>query len=405
MSKERRRQYGTGSVYQQADGKWRGVLQLGWTERGTRRVATVSAATEAECKRRLTRKGKQLEEGADPAAAAHTTVKQWAEQWLAHRLTQVRPKTAANYASQVKRWIIPTIGHKRLDRLTPGDIRSVASAIRDAGRSSTTARTVHTILTKMLRDALADGHPIAPRLLVVSPPARAVSDRDAIPSDIARALLVRAAADPDGSRWVAALLQGMRQGECLGLTWHCVDLDAGVLDVSWQLQALQRTDAWSRNAPLRVPDGYEYKVLDGTLCLVRPKTARGQRLIPLVPWMTAALRAWKAIAPPSPHGLVWPRPDGRPQTSAADLAAWKGLQQAPIAVHPAGRYWHLHEARHTTATLLLEAGVDPQTVTAILGHSSITTSRGYQHVSQALARQAMEAVAEKLGLPAAVASP
>ena len=42
----------------------------------------------------------------------------------------------------------------------------------------------------------------------------------------------------------------------------------------------------------------------------------------------------------------------------------------------------LHEARNTTATLLVEAGVDPKIIKAILGHSSIVTSRGYLHVNQ-----------------------
>ena len=60
----------------------------------------------------------------------------------------------------------------------------------------------------------------------------------------------------------------------------------------------------------------------------------------------------------------------------------------------------LHEARHTTATLLLEAGVDTAIITAILGHSSIVTTRGYQHASQALARRALDDVAARLGLTA-----
>jgi len=247
------------------------------------------------------------------------------------------------------------------------------------GVSSTTARIHQTVLTKMLRDAVPEVPRIPTAVLSIEPPAIAVTDRDAIPPDQAKAILAAAADLTGGSRWVAALLQGMRQGECLGLTWPCVDLVAGVVDVSWQLQALPRLTPWAGSGPPRVPDGFEYRVLDGTLCLVRPKTAKGWRLIPLVPWMTAALLAWKATAPVSPHGLVWPRPDGRPAAAANDLADWKMLQdtaQVAMLKGNAGRRWHLHGARHCTATLLLEAGVDPQTVTSILGHSSITTSRG-----------------------------
>jgi integrase len=205
----------------------------------------------------------------------------------------------------------------------------------------------------------------------------------------------------------------MRQGECLGLTWDAVNFDAGTVDVSWQLQAVPYRHGCVRDGSkwecgrrfggdcpdraLRVPHGYEYRQLDGALCLVRPKTEKGTRLIPLVPWMTAALTQWRDIAPASPHGLIWPRPDGRPQTSAADSSDWQALQDAADVTGP-GRKYLLHEARHTTATLLLENGIDPEVVKAILGHSSIVTSRGYQHVSQELARKAMEGIAGRLQL-------
>ena len=134
------------------------------------------------------------------------------------------------------------------------------------------------------------------------------------------------------------------------------------------------------------------------LHLVRPKTGRGRRIIPLVPWMTEALIGWRHVAPASPYGLVWPRADGSPRRSSEDRAAWYELQDAAGVRSAAGRRYHLHEARHRTATLLLEAGVDPQVVTEILGHSSIVTSRGYQHVSTDLARKALNAAAERLSL-------
>jgi integrase len=228
-------------------------------------------------------------------------------------------------------------------------------------------------------------------------PGVAVNDRDAIDIADALSMLDVAAKAPDGSRWVAALLQGMRQGECLGLTWDALDLKAGTADVSWQLQPPSYIAG--RKGPLRMPDGFEYRQLDGALCLVRPKTAKGKRIIALVPWMVDALTEWRKQCPPSPHGLVWPRPDGRPQTSPTDRAAWHALQDAAQVARMddgAGRRYELHEARHTTATLLLEAGVDTEVVRAILGHSSVITSRGYQHVSTALARAALDGLAQTL---------
>jgi integrase len=419
----RRRQYGTGSVFQRADGRWIGRAEDGFNTNGTRSRITVTAKTETEAKRLLRDRIRARDDGAG-RMNAKATVKVWAEKWLAIKLPTVRPKTWAGYQSAVRQHIVPTIGHKRLDTLTPADIRAVSTAVRKAGRSSSTARHAHVTLVDMLTAAQAEGYMVPPRALLVDAPSPGVNDRDAIPLPDALALLQVAAGDTGGSRFVAALLQGMRQGECLGLTWDLVDLGAASLDVSWQLQAIPYKHGCSETLIVggaiketggkpscghrfggdcpqrgrRIPDGYELRPLDGALCLTRPKTAKGQRIIPLVPWMAAALEQWQKIAPASPHNLVWPRINGRPALAKDDTADWNALQARAGVEHPTGRAYHLHEARHTTATLLAEAGVDPSTIMAILGHSSIATQAAYKHVRLDHVRDALEGVAKRLQL-------
>ena len=50
-----------------------------------------------------------------------------------------------------------------------------------------------------------------------------------------------------------------------------------------------------------------------------------------------------------------------------------------------------------TATMLLEAGVDQHTVTSMMGHTSIATSRGYQTVSPDLSRRGRREGLKALG--------
>ncbi len=398
---EKRRQYGTGSVHQRkSDDRWIGTIETGWTTRGTRRRVSVSAATEAACRLKLKDKQRQIaREGAPTAGvSARTTVKAWSATWLTQQEAHARPKYLATDRSTIRQWITPTIGHRPLVALTPADVRAVTSAVRKAGRSSTTAAYAQGVLARMLRAAMVEGHDVPPRVLLVPPPGKATSDRTAIPLDDALALLAAAAELPHGSRWAAAFLQGLRQGEALGLTWGQVDLAAGSQDVSWQLQALPYLDRGA--GTFRVPDGFEVVRLTGAWHLTRPKSAAGVRAQPLVPWMTGALTSWRALAPASPYGLVWPREDGRPRTPPDDRAEWHELQVRAGVAHPSGRPWLVHEARHTTATLLLELGIDPATVIAIMGHSKIATTRAYQHVSAPLTRAALEQVATRLGLTA-----
>ena len=392
----KRRQYGTGSVFWNvALARWIGTIEAGTSQKGTRRRITVSSSVpgdegKAQCRRKLDQKVRQIyREGAPANAVGAATVKTWADQWLAMRVRTQRPKSFATDRSAVTKWIVPTIGRKRLEALTPADIRSVGKAIRAAGRTSSTERRAHIVLIRMLKDAIVEGHPVSQRLLLMDAPTKSVSDRDAIDIDDARAMLRAAAQQPDGSRWLGALLQGLRQGERLGLTWPAINFVDQYLDVSWQLQALNYRHGCDRNGGrwacgrrfggdcpqrrLRVPDGYAYQQMDGAvLSATEDGTGAAAHSTRPLDGDRAGELACRSAA--LSHQLVWPRADGRPQTAREDADAWRALQDA-AGVAGRGQPYFGHEARHITATLLLEAGTDPKVVQAILGHNSVATSR------------------------------
>lgn len=398
MTRERRRrQYGTGSIY--PDGaRWRGSIQAGWTPRGTRRTIRVSGKTEAEVKRKLDAKVREIAREGLPMSglSGRVTVKAWADVWLAQVASKLRPTAYATTRSAVQTWIVPTIGHRPLAGLTPGDVRAVTAAMRKAGRKSSSALRTHVTLVQMLRAAMVEGHPVPPRVLLVERPGVNVNDRQAMSATQAIAVLEIAASLPHGSRWVAALLQGLRQGEALGLTWAAVDRRPGFLDVSWQLQGLPYVDRRDKSKGFRVPDHFEARQLEGRLHLTRPKTAAGQRIIPLVPWMRAALETWREIAPESPYDLVWPAADGTPADPADDLEEWKALQATAGVSHPAGRFYVGHEARHTTVTLLIESGVERSVIEQIVGQAKLVDA--YVHAPEHMTQEALGRVAKRLEL-------
>ncbi|MGZ4519092.1 MAG: tyrosine-type recombinase/integrase [Mycobacteriaceae bacterium] len=406
MPAKKRRQYGTGSVYKRAsDGRYIAKIQAGWNPNGTRRTLTVSGKTEAEAKAKLKDKQREIAKDGLPAAGvARSTVKAWADQWLPAHATAVRPTTYETDAGAIRKWIVPTIGHRLLADLTPGDVRALHRSITGAGKTSTTARQAHWTLMGMLKAAMLEGHQVPSRVLLVEAPTKATNDRDAIPVEDGLKVLRVIATRPDRARWLVGML-GMRQSECLGLTRDCVDLKAGVLDVSWQLQPLRYLDKSDHSKGFRIPYGFEARHLTHAYHLTRPKTNRGQRIIPLVSLWAITLAETMARPADNPWGLLWTGTDERngqnrvtPRRSASDREQWHAILDEAGARHPSGRYWHLHEMRHMAATLLLEAKVDPETVKSLLGHSSIVTSRGYQHVSQDLARKALESVAGRLEL-------
>lgn len=427
--------HGDGSVYQRPDGKWVAQLWIGWTAKGTRRKRTRLCATEKLAKtalRDMRREWLTAQTALDP----RLTVKRYADGWIEGYAERNRPQTVVAARASL-RWIIEAIGHRQLRELTAGDMAKVSSAVTVAGRSASTASNARRVLHTMLADARAEGHTIPEPAMVARMPVRAANPRGAFPvPDAARILQVagadratwpellrpdgatdsqwkalregrRAAEETDVSRWAAAFLQGLRQGECLGLTWSCVDLDRGEIDVSWQLQeispkATPPADYEVRRLKItpkptaRNPEPVER---DTSYCLVRPKTRAGQRVMPLVPWMVEALKVWRERCPESPHDLVWPTPSGTPRKPQIDTKAFQELVRlAAVPPKANGSAWVLHEARHTTVSILLALRVPTQVIIAIVGHSSFASTQTYAHVDLAPAREALEGVASELGL-------
>lgn len=400
-AKKRPRAYGSGSVSQRSsDGLWIASIEAGWTANNTRRRIKIAAKTKGEAQRKLKEKQREIALNGIPTASANsrTTVRTWAVEWLERTQHTLRPMTWKTNAGCVHKWIIPTIGAYRLDALTEDHVHAVDQAQRDAGLRPSSILRTHAVLKTMLKAAKGARLAVPDWALDAKRPQIIKSDRGRIPTTDALALLRAAGEQPDGSRWLFGMLYGMRQAEVLGLTWDAVNLDAAqpYANVSWQLQSLPWADR-AAGAP-RVPDAYEHRQVWKSFHLVKPKTEKGSRLVPLLPVVTRALLAWRDIAPANPAGLIWPRPDGTPRPAKVDNEMWRALQKTAGVNHRTGRPYGGHECRHTANTLLMEAGVDITVRKAILGHSSTEASLVYTHADQAEKRTALEAVAAKLQL-------
>jgi integrase-like protein len=89
--------------------------------------------------------------------------------------------------------------------------------------------------------------------------------------------------------------------------------------------------------------------------------------------------------------LVFCTPIGSPINSHDDWEDWHALL-AEASVRTA----RVHDARHTAATLLLEQGIDIRVVQQILGHSQLSQTQRYTHVTAELSRHAADRMSEAL---------
>jgi integrase len=375
---------GEGSVYKRGDGLWCTSIELPNID-GKRRRKVIARKDKSAVMTEMRKLQAELRKHGNLATSS-MTLEKWMTHWMDEIAPQkIRPKTLAGYRTVVNGYIIPLLGKKRLEKLTPADVRKLHAVIQSTPKdpalrgkaelpagtvmlSSTYALLAHNALSAALKVAHYAGDiPTNPCELVDRPRARNAGQK-ALDVDQAIQLLQHLATHLDGDEkqkkqnaamWATYLLTGARRGEILGLE---ADRVTDQLDLSWQLQRI--TDI------TKVPADWECRELGGTLYLTRPKSRAGWRVIPLV----EPLRSILALQVGGRReGLVFTR-DGRPWDPDRATKEWnKVLAGAGLPADVV-----LHGARHTTVDLLYEADVPETLIQEIVGHSSRSTTRGYR---------------------------
>jgi hypothetical protein len=233
------------------DGLYHGKITVGHKANGRldRRHRTGKTAKEVENK--LRELVKEIEAGRKRKPGRTPTVEEWLSTWLTdiapYGRRALKPRTLADYWSKSRNWIFPHLGAHRLDDLEPEHVDALHAAMRRAKKAESHILKVHAIGRRALAVAMARGKLTRNVFEMVDPPAAAKPKRTPLDTDVARRVIEVAAGRRNGTRWMVGLAIGPRQGEALGLCWPLVDLDAGTVEIAWQLQRLPwRTAATTR---------------------------------------------------------------------------------------------------------------------------------------------------------------
>lgn len=372
---------------------WQGAFVTGYrTDPETGKARPVRRKVTGRTRAEAAAKLRELQEKAVanelPAVGKALTVEQWLTYWLEKIAPKgrggkpLKPSTLRTYATLVNRYIIPLIGHHKLELLATEHIEEawdqllengcpvpeVARKVGDDGvpepLAPNSVHQCHRVLSRALKVA------VQRKRLRVNPAGSDCMDappreeKEIVPLTQAEVdlILATAAGEWNAARWRVALALGLRQGEALGLRWEDVDLDAGVLHVR---QTLMRVKGQG--------------IVFGT-----PKSANSRRTLAIPPTLLAELKAHRKTQTAKrlrtadlwhDSGLVFTLEDGRPLDPSVDARRWRQLLTDAGLPHK-----RLHDARHSAATIMVAQGVDLRVAMRILGHSQLSVTMRYQHV-------------------------
>lgn len=353
--------------------------------------------TRKDAERALRELLSSVEDGGFVATSTMTLAEFLRDEWLpATAPPRVKYETWSDRKRNLEAHVIPRLGGVALGDLNAAHFnRLYADLLRDGrvhqpgGLSPTSVRRIHGMIRKALNDAVRWGLLNRNVVLLADPPPMRV-----VKASRRRGMQTWSASELcdflDSTRehelhilWCLLAASGMRRSEILGLRWSEVDLAAATLTV--------------RQTILATAEGFQPQD--------DQKSEGSARTIHLASRTIAQLRAHRAAqnqaklalgAAWQDNNLVFPRTDGSWwNPPAITLAFVRAVKRAGV------RRIRLQDVRHTHASLLLAAGINPKVVSERLGHSSVAfTLDTYAHVMPGMQPEAAERFMELVHGPA-----
>lgn len=322
------------------------------------------------------------------------TLGEWLSEWLetAIKPPNKRLRTYETYMSVIERHLTPNIGHLRLQQVRPTDLKRYYN---DSSLSPTTLEQHHTLLHSALKAAQPQG--LVQRnvaSLVIGKPHRREGRDDVLrhcwEAEEARRFIgaAKELGPQPAAFYTLALDTGVRKRELCGLKWSEVDLEAGTVAMVRQLIKPGPDPVFG---PLKSGESHTISIAPETVALLRKHRAHQAGL-------KLANRAHY-----HDHGLIFAKEWDHLRRHGDTLG--HPLQMNNIGQHEylrmikaAGvRSIKFHGLRHTCATLLLKAGVNPKVVQERLGHKNIEiTLNIYAHALPSMQQDATAKLAALL---------
>lgn len=271
------------------------------------------------------------------------TFTQIADRWENSVVCQLKPSTALNYRSHLRKHLKPFFGEYALNDISKEQLQVFVSKLKV---SPQTVRHVFVTFQSLWKSAREWGYVTANITERVRMPNPVLGERRHFSMEDMTRILAASTEPYKTCFWLAAET-GMRAGELCGLRWQ--DLDFERLTVS-----VVQTAWWGH--------------------LQTPKTKGSERRFSisanLARHLQARLEEWK----PNQYGLIFATRNGTAWTCRKPLRKLQAVLKE-LELPPAG----LHAFRHAQVTIAEREGVPLKTIQSRVGHDSAGTTALYAH--------------------------
>lgn len=313
-------------------------------------------------------------------APTKLTVKEWLDTWVKEYLEDIKPSTKYLYKRNVEMYIIPSLGAVKLEALTSPMVQSLYNRLHTPDKkdvhplSAKTIRSLHGVLHKALQQAVLNGYIRVNPTDACKPPRVVKKEIQPLDETQVSEFLKAIQGHPHEYLYKITLFTGMREGEVLGLTWDCVDLEHGTLLIKQQLRREQQKGGKYYFSPPKNNKSRVLSLAPSVVQLFRLQKLKqnGMRL--------EAGDCWEE------NNLIFSNQTGGFLSYRTVYDCFKRIVDKIGS--PSTRF---HDLRHTYAVLAIKSGDDIKTVQENLGHATAAfTLDVYGHVTAQMRRDSAD---------------
>lgn len=351
------------NIFKRKDGRWEARYVKGYDVYGRQQYGSIYGKNYLEVKNKRANFLLNYKINKEENPENKLLFKDKIMQWLKFQKLSVKITTYTYYSNVVNKYIIPFLGNTLLDLLTEDSIINFVTQLNSKfNLKDTTVREIVTILMQVLKYCNKNIKIKLPKIKKKEIHTLNYNEKRELENYILNNI------NNYSIGILISLYTGLRIGELCALQWKDVNLNTGIISITKTLTRISNFDTQLPKTKLIIIDA---------------KTNNSIRQIPVSKNLITLLNNIKHNQPEDNYVLT-------SNSNFIDPRNFYNQYKRIMKKCNLGQY-NFHALRHTFATTCTEKGLDPKSLSEILGHSDIRITLSlYVHPNMELKQNFMD---------------